>query len=632
MARRKERVPGISAGTSSIPSADSAFDDDMPDAPNGRDDEGLDENEGGDDDDDMVAVPPRNSGPSALAMNMALPTPRALPPAPVLQQVPGGAPRLYQSPAPVPAWSEHAQYPETFRLRVKRREPGGELSELGMVPKDAAIESILHRWPTPGVFYLFPIDAMGREIAPNHPVRKDVPEDHEYLQSRKSVQSMGPAGPIMQSSLPPEVMTLLQSVLSQQAEETKRNDEEMRRREARIAERETLVAKRDTALALDQIGHYQTATTQLLGQFEQRNNTIVQTILALNERERIQQEAAAQRETERMSALHKQQLESQEASHKLMFSQMTGIQKMYSELQESRNKDRDALMERERARLSEDKRIQREWMAAEESRRIEHAETLRASEQSGGIGNLTSQIDSMNKLREAMGLGPLGAEAEEGEKEEKGLLGSMFEMVKEIQRQKFEVEKIKAMARAGLSADEIAMLDAEEDAEDAVASGIPQPVRRLPPPVPMPSTVPPIPAGEPINPYAAYASAAPLNEPARQGGPRAPAGVAPPAAQYALPASQGGGAAVQGPQGLEALKASRIAIRACVQRLAQSTQTEWQGIVMGALMATPAVIDYLRPRSILTALLEGGASGELAEAVCRACESIAVEHGIPVRP
>jgi hypothetical protein len=491
---------------------------------------------------------------------------------------------------------------------------------LGVIPKDSSIEAVLHRWPSAGTYFLFPIDQMGNEIAPNHPVRKDVPEDHEFLQSRKSTNSMGPAGPIMQASLPPEVMTLLQSVISAKDEEMKRRDDELRRHEARISEREAQIAKRDTALALDQIGHYQTATTQLLGQFEQRNNTIVQTILALNERERLQTEAAAAREQERMAMLHKQQLESQEASHKLMFSQMTGIQKMYSDLQESRNKDRDALMERERARLTEDKRIQREWMAAEENRRIEHADTLRASEQSGGIGNLTSQIDSMNKLREAMGLGPLGGDEEE-KGEEKGVLGSMFDMVKEMQRQKFEIEKIKAMARAGLSPEEIAMLDAEDDIEAASEMGLPGPVRRLPAPAapgPGGGGIPPIPGGqvEAPNPYAAYASAAPLNEPARQAQARQEQ-----ARQGPTP-----------PQTLEAVKASRIAIRAAVQRLAQSTPQEWQGIVVGTLMATPVVVDYLRARSILSSLLEGGASGQLAEAVCQACEPVAAEHQIPVRP
>ncbi len=526
----------------------------------------------------------------------------------------------------LPLWPDHSDFDQTTQIVIKRREAEGQLSYLGKFPKDATIEMVLSKWPKAGTYFVYPVDAMGREIDAHNPTRIDVPEDHEFLLRRRRETAQSDslvAGGMTHSVLggvAPEVLALFEKLLSAKDEETKRALAEVASEKEVLRAKETEIAKRDQFLALREIEHIQTATNQVLEQARSQSDTLVERIMAMNALESSRAEAAAQRERDRSDALHRQAIEQQEASHKLMFAQMEAINRMHSEAGErERIREKEAL-EAEKARLGEQSKMQTLFMNAEAKRRQEVADEKERIAPKSGLEGIRESIGLVKELRELT-----GDEGEGDAPKSTSLVEKGFEFMMEQARQKHERDVAMIYAKAG----KLPPGFGDDDDDD---EGMPQAgPYALPGPVAGRVEIPSPYAGPQVaREFAGIGTPMPavLNQ---AGAPRGLDGqnLQPPAVPYSL-AAPGAVTAT----GDDPFSAARATVQQLVDRLtATPDRQQWADIIGNGLMAEPSTLDYLKATTVYGAMMDNGADDGIANEVCAAVEEMGIADplGIPVR-
>lgn len=517
-------------------------------------------------------------------------------------------------PPQVPAFPGASRYPSSCRLKITRVEGDGAVSTLGTKHKDITAEQIISLWPKPGVYFLYMIDAQGQELQiRENPTRLDVPEDHLYLQQlQRSAAGQRPNGG---GGGTDELVRLL--LAQAEAREQAIRDEMARMREELKAEREMLAKKEAevqqaaSALAVANLDHVLESSSKLMETDRQRQERVTAELLANQERERERTQMAARMQLEQQQSFFQAALEQQKQASQMFMEHMKTIQ-----AETAARAEREALREKE-AREREERRLEA-WQKAEEarlerlrkeekaaalredSRQKEHTETILGLLQRDKADDFMAQLAKFKEVSSELGGG------------EKGVVGQVADVFMELQKSKtqMEIERLKARAAAGgdfddddFDEEELEMLQQLQAAQAAQAAGL------LPPPGIDPSMGQQQPQAQPMT-----AEAQAEAQRHAQGAPRS----SNPDKVKQLP--------------VQLVKAGRLAARATVSRLrSEPNQTQWPQIVMGAIMAEPALVEYLRATSIYSAAVEAGADYNMASDIALACETIAGQHDIPAR-
>lgn len=547
---------------------------------------------------------------------------------------PLGAPQVSLG-GPLPMWPDQADFDMQTQIVVKRREVDGSLANLGPFPKDATIDMLLAKYPNPGTYYVFPVDAMGREFDRANPTRIDIPADHEFFKRKKTLESMSPATQVLAAAggsqvAAPEFLALVEKMFAQKDAEAARLAAEVRARQDELAEREKSIRERDQALAVREIEHVTTASKDLLAAANSQFAGIIAMMQTMNAAQVTHAEAAAERERLRLEASHKAQMEMSQQTSKLMFEQFTEVTKMHNTAAE-RERERDkAALEAEKARLAEETKLRATFMSAEEKRRQEVFATQQAVEKKGGLAGISETLETYAKLKELMG----GTEPETGESG-KAWWETAAEMFAEAQRMKHEMRIEKMRARAGypqgvpLPPD---LMDDDDDVDsDDVPAIPPQPALRgpngLPAQWPQQAQQRQQAPGPP--PFAGLGTPMPaeLKQAVPPPAPAVPA-VQPPVQSLAAPDATG--AATPGFDWTFA-DAKRMT-QMTIDRLAQEPNRQaWPDLVASAIIAVPSMLDYFKAETVYGAMMENGADPSLAEEVCVAAGPVAAQNGIPIR-
>jgi hypothetical protein len=554
-----------------------------------------------------------------------------------------GAPQVSLG-GPLPMWPDQGDFDMTTQIIVKRREPDGSLAHLGTFPKDASINMVLAKYPNPGIYYVFPVDAMGREFDRHNPTRIDIPADHEFFQQKKKLDAIN-AGPGAQALaamgmggqvVAPEFLALVNKLFDQQRAEADAAKEEARRDREAIEKERMRLAERDQALAVREIEHVTTASKDLLSAANSQFAGILAMMQTMNSAQAQHAEAAAERERLRLEASHKAAMEQSQQTSKMMFEQFTAVTKIHTDVSErDRQRDKDAL-EAEKVRLAEMGKMQTTFMNAEEKRRQAVFTETQNAEKRSGLAGLTDTLETYKKLKELMG----GTEPEAGEG------GSAWwekaaEMFQEAQRMKHEMRIEKMRMRAGYPGGIPLPAGFEDDDgdEDSDMDGM-MPPAALRGPVQGGMQIP-------ASPYAVGGQAAQtLTAPLPFAGLGTPMGelrqavppplhglegqrMNPPAVQPSLAAP---GATTAVPAFDPNFTDARLAVQMTIDRLAlQPDRAQWADIVASSIMAVPSMLDYFRTVTVFGAMMDNGADEALAAEVCQAAAQIALQNNIPIR-
>lgn len=562
------------------------------------------------------------------AMPYERPVPR--PPQPGAPQVSLGG--------PLPMWPDQADFDMTTQIVVKRREVDGSLANLGPFPKDATIDTLLAKYPNAGTYFVYPVDAQGREFDRHNPTRIDIPSDHEFFQRKKRVEALSPTGQVLTMAgggsqvVAPEFMSLIEKLFSQKDAEAARLAEEVKRREDALEAREKLIRERDQALAVREIEHITTASKELLATANTQFSGVIQMVLALGTTQTAQAEAAAERERIRLESSHKAAMEQTQQTSKLMFEQFTAVTKIHTDVAErERQRDKDAL-EAEKTRIVEQGKLQTAFMNAEERRRQTVAAEEKKHEPKQGLADLTEMIDNYKLLKEAVGGG------DDGDSSSSPWMGAFekaAEMFQEAQRMKHEMRIEKMRMRAGYPegvplppgfADD----DEDEDSDDFGTPGQPAlrgPIQGGMAGAPLPVGFAPQQAQQQPAPFAGLGAPMPqvLNQAGLPPAAMQPAATAPPS--LAAP-----GAATVAPIFDPNFTDARRAVQMTIDRLAQEpNRQQWGDIVASSIIAVPSMLDYFRAVTVYGAMMDNGADDALANEVCTATAQIAAQNGIPIR-
>jgi len=546
----------------------------------------------------------------------------------------------------IPLWEDASKYQNgTYRLRVERMQDDGIASSLGFLPATANEVNLVHRAQgKPGTYLVMPVNENGEPLR-RAPYRKVIDREHPAVLKYSASVSVGAQMPSQGAGLmaqmaggggvSPDMLQFIESIMSSKDAQFDELREYLRRKdeEAQQIRKEALDVQ--LAVATDHTNNALKVQKEMMAASRAEQEFMHQQQLEM-ERER--------REAERAS--RDAEMERTRQFYDGMTKQMETFSSMMVRMREDEARRKEEDMLRKEEALKEERREKERWFAERDKERALAAERERERDRQ----HMAMLIELMEKKQEATDpfksivkvleqgtalkdiMGELGLTS--GGNQNSGLLGSVTQLATTFLNAQVEMQKAKYNAgldddddgpplipmtpevMQGLSQEELAqfqqqqqpseqellMLQQRQQMELAAQQEAEQQARLMrafgtqaPPEAPPPAaptvdavSVPPPPA--PMAPPVETSEAVAL-----------PAAVA-----RLKPAIQ---------------KKARAAIRKLVGQLQNLPEAQWQDAITVGVIGTQEIIPYLTAASIYTAMIEGGASPEMAEKVIKAVDA-----------
>ena len=412
----------------------------------------------------------------------------------------------------------------------------------------------------------------------------------EAARAERALKMQGDQSQVLVTTLT-TIFSQQQMMAQQQSEGARRNDEYRLEQERQRSERERRDAEDRAKRDRDESDHRRTRESE-----EAERRFRIEREEANRKIETTKIEVEAKLRGERDELERRERRDKEEAERRERWFSEERARRETRESTEARERDTERSRQHERMLKELEAQAQRDREHAERMLQmskleLESRQNAQSSDVLGSAAKMLSQfgIQPSEILPRLLGI-KQGDEEEEKPSAWATLLPTVLGVVGDVAR-----------AAAQSKAAQAAQVEATARREVAA---LPQP-RMLPapgmmygPPIPTPAAPVPVPVS--VAPAPAPVAAVP-------GAPTeaAPVAPTPPAQKLSEVASEKG-------LNLKAQKAARVAIRSLVRSLGNTTEDKWEQLIGSAIQNELAIYHYVRAVSVKSALVEGGASEELA--------------------